>query len=207
MVIYLTTHITTGKMYVGRDKNNNPSYFGSGTDIKQIIKNEGKGNLKKTILSECFNESELLSQEEYWLNYFDAENNPKFYNRTNKAYGCSRQTEEGKRKISENRKSFEWTPESKLKASKTRTGMKVGSYKTRKDKGKPRGKLPSTSNALKERDRSYSYKPVIQYDLEGNAIREYKSAQEAKIQTQLKIQNNLIGLAKSCGGFIWKYRE
>ena len=52
-----------------------------------------------------------------------------------------------------------------------------------------------------------SLKPVIQYDLEGNFIKKYRSAKEAKDKTMLKIQNSLTGLAKSCGGYIWKYQE
>ena len=99
MVVYLTTHTTSGKMYIGKDKNNHHRYFGSGTDIRRIIKEEGKVNFKKTILEECDTFEKLNEREKYWLEYFDAENNPLFYNRTNKAYGCSRQTEEGRRKI------------------------------------------------------------------------------------------------------------
>ena len=209
MVIYLTTHLTTGKMYIGRDRNNYHRYFGSGVDIKKIIKEEGKVNLKKSILSKCSNEKELALKEEYWLKYYDAENNPMFLNRTNKAYGCSRQTEEGKRKIRENRKSFAWTEESKKKASKTKTGLKKIHTKIRSDKGAKRSKewRDALSKANSGTPKPGAWKEVEQYSLDGELIKIYPSAGHAKKETNLKIQNALAGTMKTCGGFIWKYKE
>lgn len=207
MIIYLTTHTTTNKMYIGRDKNNSPNYFGSGTDIKRIIKEEGKVNLRKNILEEVSEET-IAEREEYWLKYYDVENNPMFYNRTNKAYGCSRQTKDGKKKISKALKGKKRSKEICKKMGESRKGLKRTSYKTRVDKGIKRNKpYPNMSKAAKLVDRSYSYKAVIQYDLEGNYIKTYKSAQEAKNISKLKIQNNLVGLTKSCGGYVWKYKD
>jgi len=128
-----------------------------------------------------------------------------FLNRTNKAYGCSRQTEEGKRKISENRTPFIWTREMREKASKQRIGKTKIHLKTRSDKGIKRGKSPGVSGALKTRDRSYSYKKVGQYTLDGKLIKTYTSAKEAKNETNIKIQNALVNKTKSAGGYIWKY--
>ena len=209
MVIYLTTHLTTGKMYIGRDRNNHHRYFGSGTDIKRIIKKEGKKNLRKSILEVCNGEEELSQKEEYWLKYYDAENNPMFLNRTNKAYGCSRQTEEGKRKIRKNRKSFAWTEESKKKASKTRTGLKKIHTKIRSDKGVKRNKewRKAISKATAGTPKPGKWKIVEQYSLDGELIKTYPSAEHAKKETKLKIQNALAGTMKTCGGYIWKYKE
>jgi hypothetical protein len=69
-----------GKQYIGRDKNNNPNYLGSGVLIKSAIKKYGRENFKKEILQECFSFEELIQCEEYWLNYYDAGNNINFYN-------------------------------------------------------------------------------------------------------------------------------
>lgn len=33
MVIYKTTNLTNGKIYVGKDEKNNSSYLGSGIDV------------------------------------------------------------------------------------------------------------------------------------------------------------------------------
>lgn len=206
MVIYKTLHLTTGKFYIGRDKNNSPKYFGSGTDIKSIIKDEGKVNLKKIILEEC-KEKELSSREEYWLNYYDAENNPMCYNRTNKAYGCSRQTEVGKKRISESLKGKKRSNKSRENLSKGRLGKKRIQLKERSDKGKLRGKNKLLSFNAKNRNREHQYKPVLQYNLNMELIKKYKSAAQAKEETGLKIQNALTGRAETCGEYIWLYQE
>jgi hypothetical protein len=99
MVIYLTTHVPTGRKYIGKNASNKSNYFGSGTDIKEIIKKEGKINFTKIILEYCLNKDDLAKREEYWLEKFDVENNPMFMNRTNKSYGNSGLSEETKLKI------------------------------------------------------------------------------------------------------------
>ena len=207
MVIYLTTHIPTGKKYIGKDVSNSPSYFGSGAEIKQIIKTEGKSNLVKTILEHCDCKEDLAKREEFWLQKFDVENNPMFMNRTNKAFGNSGLTEETKLKIKLSSLGKPKSTEARNNMSKGRTGKTRNQTKIRSDKGKPRGASPWVSESLKTRNRESTLKPVIQYDLEGNLIREYKSAQEAKDITNLKIQNALTGITKTSGGYIWKYKE
>lgn len=53
-------------------------------------------------------------------------------------------------------------------------------------------------------------KPVIQYDLDGNVVAKYPSAQEAHRQTGL-LRSNIsnccrgVNYVKTVGGFIWKY--
>lgn len=207
MVIYLTTHVITGKKYIGKDVLNSPSYFGSGAEIKQIIKTEGKSNLVKTILEYCDCKENLAKREEFWLQKFDAENNPMFMNRTNKAFGNSGLSDETKLKIKLSSLGKPKSTEARNNMSKGRTGKTRNQIKVRSDKGKPRGASPWVSENLKTRNREYAFKPVIQYDLEGNIVREYKSAQEAKDITKLKIQNALLGTTKTSGGYIWKYKE
>ena len=49
-------------------------------------------------------------------------------------------------------------------------------------------------------------RPVIQLDTNNNIIKEYKSITEARNETGIKgITNVVTGLAKTAGGFIWKY--
>ena len=50
MVVYLVTNKVNGKKYIGKDKNNNPKYIGSGADLKIAIKEYGKHNFKKEII-------------------------------------------------------------------------------------------------------------------------------------------------------------
>ena len=51
-------------------------------------------------------------------------------------------------------------------------------------------------------------KKIIQYDIEGNFIKEWESIKEA--QRKLKISNIYKccnGSTKTCGGYVWKYKE
>lgn len=87
MVIYKTTNLVNGKQYIGKDTRNRRSYLGSGSALKNAIKKYGKENFKKEILEVCTNKDELIEREEYWLNYYDAANNPNFYNLHNFSTG------------------------------------------------------------------------------------------------------------------------
>jgi hypothetical protein len=141
MVIYLTTNLINNKKYIGKDTNNNDSYLGSGVDLKKDIKMFGKSNFKKEILEYCNNKQHLVEREEYYLQKYDVENNPEFYNKTNKSFGNSGQTEEGKKKISEARKGWIPSDEIKTKISKNRKGIKHQDHpkgKNHKGYGKPK---------------------------------------------------------------------
>ena len=63
-VVYKTTDTKTGKIYIGVDTNNNPNYFGSGRNIKNIIKNEGRlSDLQKEILFTFDNAEDAFAKE------------------------------------------------------------------------------------------------------------------------------------------------
>lgn len=67
MIIYKTTNLINNKIYVGKDKHNNPKYLGSGLKIKLAIKKYGKDNFYKEILEYCTDEEELNEREIYWI--------------------------------------------------------------------------------------------------------------------------------------------
>jgi group I intron endonuclease len=92
MIIYKTTNLLNGKIYVGQDKNNNPNYLGSGKLLKKAIIKYGKQNFKKEILEECISEESLNDREVFWI---------KFLNSTDKktGYNISDGSKEGDRKI------------------------------------------------------------------------------------------------------------
>jgi group I intron endonuclease len=92
MVIYKTTNLINGKIYIGQDKNNDPTYYGSGTILKKAIKKYGKENFKKEILENCHSSEELNDKEIFWI---------KETNATNKliGYNISDGSKEGDRRI------------------------------------------------------------------------------------------------------------
>jgi len=51
------------------------------------------------------------------------------------------------------------------------------------------------------------FKPIIQYDLNNNFIRNWSSLKEAKLHTNIKnIPLALSGANKTAGGYIWKFK-
>jgi hypothetical protein len=59
----MTTNLVNGKRYIGRDSNNKPHYYGSGTAIKKALKKYGKHNFKKEILEHCDNTEKLQEEK------------------------------------------------------------------------------------------------------------------------------------------------
>ncbi len=50
-------------------------------------------------------------------------------------------------------------------------------------------------------------KPVLQYDLKGNIIKEFNSVKEAKVQFGSFIDTCLKGKGKKAGGYFWGYKN
>ena len=74
MIVYKTTNLVNGKIYVGKDRYNNPKYMGGGKLIKLAIKKYGKVNFIKEIIEECDNLDILAIRELYWINLLKATN-------------------------------------------------------------------------------------------------------------------------------------
>jgi hypothetical protein len=90
--IYKKTIITTGKSYIGKHNGNNPYYKGSGKDWKNDLKlyvKDRKLDLIEEILEYVEDESKLNERECYWLEFYDVENNPSFYNKSNLSHGVT----------------------------------------------------------------------------------------------------------------------
>jgi group I intron endonuclease len=93
MIIYCITNLVNGKKYIGSSIHNNPRYLGSGTYIKKAVKKYGRENFKKEILAEI-NTVEIMEElEMYWIDYFNACENPLFYNATKFSAGVSQVSE------------------------------------------------------------------------------------------------------------------
>ncbi len=80
MIIYKTTNIITGKIYIGQDKNNNPNYLGSGKILIQSIEKHGRENFKKEIIEHCSTKEQLDLAEMHWISYYESTNRDIGYN-------------------------------------------------------------------------------------------------------------------------------
>lgn len=230
MIIYQTTNLINNKKYIGKDKNNNPNYLGSGTYIKKAIKKYGKENFKKEILEYCDNKQHLIEREEYWLKFHDVENNKLFYNQTNKAFGNSGLSQETKEKISKAKKGHKYPKEHGEKISKSRIGLKILNFKKGEEHGnfnklktEEHKKNISKSktghkcyneewknNIKKNRQKCIEskIKPIQQMDKNNKIIKEYSSITEARMITGIKgIKDAVTGRIKTSGGYYWKYKN
>lgn len=142
-----------------------------------------------------------------------------------KQKGKSKHTPESKQKIRDKHLGRKCSQESIVKMSKPRKegaglniskankGRKSGfeghkHTQESKDKIYTKNRNQKISLKLKGRICPNKGKPIVQYDLEGNLIEEYKSAIVASKELNIKysqIYRNLIGIQKN-RKFIWKYK-
>jgi hypothetical protein len=104
----------------------------------------------------------------------------------------------------EGNRGYTHTNEWKEKQALIRKGKKLGPLS---DEAKHK-----ISKSLKGKKRPTQMKPVLQYDLEGNFIKEYESIVQAMEMTKIKsIFENASGYknnkVKTAGGFVWIYKE
>jgi group I intron endonuclease len=225
MIVYLIENLINGKKYIGMDTKNNPDYLGSGTLIKKAVKKYGKINFKKSILEHCSSLNELEERETWWINYFNALERKDFYNlEDNRKRGINpfaNKTPEELKEISNKIKSKKRNdkigkanskPKPKgfgEKLSKINTGKIRSKESKLKQSGSLKGrKSPNKGNKWSEEQKKQLGKPILQYYISGDLIKEWYSTQEAENKLGLKgINNNLKGRTKTCGGFIWKYKK
>jgi len=127
MVIYKTTNLVNGKIYIGQDSNNNPKYLGSGMLLHRAIKKYGIDNFKKEILEECYNKKELDEKEKYWIKSYDSTNENIGYNISEGGTGGKLTKFEWKKgKTYEEAYGKEKAAQLKAHFSKIRKGKKLG---------------------------------------------------------------------------------
>ena len=131
MVIYKTTNLINGKIYVGKDAKNNPKYYGSGNLIKLAIKKYGKENFKKEIIEYCLDCVELSKREIYWIKELNSIDKLIGYNLSEGGIGgClgCKASDETKAKLSGKNNHFygkHHTDETKEKLSKALKGREI----------------------------------------------------------------------------------
>lgn len=80
-IVYKTTNLINGKIYIGQDTYNDKLYLGSGVRLGNAIEKYGIENFKKEVLEYCKKES-LSEREIFWIAHFDSTNPVIGYNIT-----------------------------------------------------------------------------------------------------------------------------
>jgi hypothetical protein len=161
------------------------------------------------MIEECQPE-ELDVKEIYWGEFYDVLSNKHLNNRLGRGFGAYDSDETKlKKSICHRGRINYWlkdkplTEEHKSKISKSKTGNKQNRTKIRKDKGQI--KTDHIDGVVKAKS-----KPIIQYGLEGNIIREWKSGKEAARVLGLNQPNiNFCCNNKTSKykGYVWKYKN
>ena len=80
MIVYKTTNLVNGKIYVGKYEGDREDYIGSGYILKRAIKKYGKGFFKREVLEHCSSQKELEEKECYWIKKLNSTNPQIGYN-------------------------------------------------------------------------------------------------------------------------------
>lgn len=80
MIIYKTTNLVNGKIYLGQDKNNDAVYLGSGKILHLAFQKYGIENFNKEILEECESVEDLNEREKYWIGFYNSTDRKIGYN-------------------------------------------------------------------------------------------------------------------------------
>ena len=214
--IYKLTNIHTGEFYYGsrtcKCNPNDDTYMGS----MKIWKPNKSDIIKEIISSNFINRMEALNAESilinkninHPLNRNYASPDGKFIRLGPPINKGIPNPQHSKRMLGKNNPNFGKTLSSEIRSKMSKSSIgKPKSEEHKQNMRKPR--TESHILNLKKADKSKLYKTIIQYDLDGNFIREWygiiTASNELKIGAN-NINSCLKGKYKSSGGFIWKYK-
>ena len=194
--IYLRTNTVNGKQYVGQANDferreydwHNLKWSYAGKLINNARNKYGTDNFKTEILKECQTQDELNQWEQYYIKELSTKY-PNGYNLTDGGDGRSgyQLSDEERKKMSES-----------LKGRKAwNKGIPASEEIKRKLSEAHKGILPSNS------------KIIYQYTLDGEFVREWKSAQECGRNGYdfSNVCSCCRGERKTHKGFIWSYTK
>lgn len=205
--------------------------------ITESIKNHRWTNHKFEIIEYC-DEKFLRKKEKFWIKKYDSFNNG--LNMNEGGGGVINHSEKTKKIIGEKRKGWMPSLERGLqignklkgipKSEEHKQKIREGNLGKSKNKGRKSpnegnkysdetkkvisfiltGKFRNEITKQKIRENQWKNKTVLQYDKQGNLIKEYYSASEAARQLGKKattISNAAKGGQKTGYGYIWKYKD
>jgi hypothetical protein len=198
-IIYLTTNKLNGKIYIGQSKRDNPYYLGGGSVLKKAIIKHKKINFTKIILVNNIESCDQLNcLEKFYIKLYESNNPLIGYNvrsgGENKAFNHSKEAINKIRQRS-------LQDDNKLRI---REIQKLASIKRI-------GTHQSLDSKLKMVQTKFGKQRIIEiYNLKEELLHCCNFSPEASEITGVKksaIRNNLCGLSKSAGNYIFKYKN
>lgn len=229
MIIYKTTNLINGKIYVGKDKHNNQKYFGSGILLKRSIKKYGLNNFEKIILDFCENEDDLNIKEKIWIEKLKSNDLTIGYNITDGGEGGDtltnhpfrteiiRKTTEAinkiKYKISDHHSDVKGEKNpmfGKKHSEESKNKMSINTKKSFENNPNLIKNLKECRKKLSKgrKNPNYNPTPILQYDKNMNLIKEWDdlySLKENGFNSKL-ISQCCRGKYKNSHGFIWEFK-
>lgn len=206
----------SGKIYIGQSVNiekrfnqyKNLNKRGIGNYLYNSLKKYGWEYHKFEIIEECSIE-QLNEREIHWINHYNS-----IENGLNIKEGgiAGKHSDETKNIIRLKAIGRKFTDEQKQKISQSKKGHQYNLGKKHSPETKQKMKNSYKGEYNKERSNKIKMKnskPVLQYDLEGNLIKEWNSQTEASKSlniNQPSISNCLKNKSKTAGGYVWKYK-
>jgi group I intron endonuclease len=197
--IYLTINKINGKIYVGQTSVNKKGYIGSGKLIKKAIVKYGKHNFNTIVLRDDISSlKELNFWEDFYIKLFDSRNLEIGYNIIpgGSSRGSVKHTSEAIEKI-------------KIRSNQEDNKLRIREIQKLAMKAKTGTHLSKEVKLQIIKTKFGEIKEIEIYKKDGDILNVCNFSTEAAIITGVKpsaIRNNLAGLSKSAGGYIFKYK-
>jgi group I intron endonuclease len=126
MIIYKTTNLINGSIYIGKacDRNILRNYFGSGTYLKRAIKKYGKDNFYRTIIDEAETREDQNLKEKFWISFYRKIGHNMYNIAPGGEGGCGKHSEQTRRKIGNAHRGVLESEETKRILSLSHIGIK-----------------------------------------------------------------------------------
>ena len=231
MIIFKTTNLINGKIYIGKTTTNNVNYSGSGNLIRAAIKKYRRHNFIRETLEICETEEQLNMQEIFWISKLNARNSKIGYNIDKGGRGAPKNCNKGKKreyskikrkpKLIVTKETREKQRQAKLKnPTKYWLGKKREDVSLRNKTNNPMFKLENrvkVSNSLKGKIAWNKGKrglweriPIVQRNLDNIIIREWEGPGQVH---EFDPSFSARQIKRCCNGdiqthkkFIWQYK-
>lgn len=178
MIIYKTTNLINGKIYIGKTKRTTSSYYGSGTVLQYAFKKYGKENFKRETIDTADTYKELNEKEVYWIKYYKSTDKEVGYNRSLGGDGFSgilpetiekiRQIHLGRKNTKETKLKMSNAAKGKVKTKEHKEALSEAWEKRRMEKPTKKETLEKMSNSMKGKNVGKGVKVYEFEDPDGN---------------------------------------